>query len=101
MGRIDIAIRHSAGSLEVNITATNSEVLRQLQTVSDNLRSDLSQRQFTEVAVTVAPAPKNNAAPFGDPQQGRGRQQGREQEDQQPGRALAEANDNPSGFSLA
>jgi flagellar hook-length control protein FliK len=101
MGRIDIAIRHSAGSLEVNISATNGEVLRQLQTVSDNLRSDLSQRQFTEVAVTVTPAPKNGAAPFGDPQQGRGRQPGRDQEDNQPGRALAEANDNPSGFSLA
>jgi flagellar hook-length control protein FliK len=75
-------------------------VLRQLQTVSDHLRSDLSQRQFTEVAVTVAPAQKNGAAPFGDPQQGRGRQQGREQEDKQPGRALAEASNNPSAFSL-
>jgi flagellar hook-length control protein FliK len=100
MGRIDIAIRHSAGSLEVNISASNSEVLRQLQTVSDNLRSDLSQRQFTEVAVTVAPAPKNGAAPFGDPQQGRGRQQDREQEENQPGRALAEAGNNGSAFSL-
>jgi flagellar hook-length control protein FliK len=100
LGRIDIAIRHSAGALEVNISATNGEVLRQLQTVSDNLRSDLSQRQFTEVAVTVAPAPKNGAAPFGDPQQGRGRQQGREQDDNQPGRALAEAGNNASAFSL-
>jgi flagellar hook-length control protein FliK len=100
MGRIDIAIRHSAGTLEVNISATNGEVLRQLQNVSDNLRSDLSQRQFTEVAVTVTPAPKNGAAPFGDPQQGRGRQQEREQEDQQPGRALAEADNNASAFSL-
>jgi flagellar hook-length control protein FliK len=100
LGRIDIAIRHSAGTLEVNISATNGEVLRQLQTVSDNLRNDLSQRQFTEVAVTVAPAPKNGAAPFGDPQQGRGRQQNREQEDKQPGRALAEASNNSSGFSL-
>jgi flagellar hook-length control protein FliK len=100
LGRIDIAIRHSAGTLEVNISATNGEVLRQLQTVSDNLRSDLSQRQFTEVAVTVAPAQKNSAAPFGDPQQGRGRQHDREQEDKQPGRALAEASNNPSAFSL-
>jgi flagellar hook-length control protein FliK len=100
LGRIDIAIRHSAGMLEVNISATNGEVLRQLQTVSDHLRSDLSQRQFTEVAVTVAPAQKNSAAPFGDPQQGRGRQQGREPEDKQPGRALAEASNNPSAFSL-
>jgi flagellar hook-length control protein FliK len=100
LGRIDIAIRHSAGSLEVNISASNSEVLRQLQTVSDNLRSDLSQRQFTEVAVTVTPTPKNGAAPFGDPQQGRGRQQDREQEENQPGRALAEAGNNGSAFSL-
>jgi flagellar hook-length control protein FliK len=100
LGRIDIAIRHSAGSLEVTITATNTEVLRQLQTVSDNLRNDLSQRQFSEVAVTVAPAPKNGAAPFGDPQQGRGRQQEREQEDKQPGHALAEASNNASVFSL-
>lgn len=103
LGRIDIAIRHSAGTLEVNISATNGEVLRQLQTVSDNLRSDLSQRQFSEVAVTVAPAPRSNgAAPFGDPQQGgRGRQQGRDQDDQEPGRALAEANNATSVFSIA
>lgn len=100
LGRIDIAIRHSAGALEVSISASNGEVLRQLQTVSDNLRSDLSQRQFTEVAVTVAPTPKHGAAPFGDPQQGRGRQQERDQEDKQPGRALAEAGNNASGFSL-
>jgi len=100
LGRIDIAIRHSAGTLEVNISATHSEVLRQLQTVSDNLRNDLSQRQFTEVAVTVAPAPKNQAAPFGDPQQGRGRQQGRDQEDNQPGRALAETGNADTSFSL-
>jgi flagellar hook-length control protein FliK len=100
LGRIDIAIRHSAGTLEVNISATNSDVLRQLQTVSDNLRNDLSQRQYTEVAVTVTPAPKNNAAPFGDPQQqGRGRQQGRDQ-DNEPGRGLAEAGNPASVFNL-
>jgi flagellar hook-length control protein FliK len=101
LGQIDIAIRHSAGSLEVSISATNSEVLRQLQGVSDNLRNDLSQRQFSEVAVTVAPAPKNNAAPSSDPQQqGRGRQQGREQDEHQPGRGLAEAGNPASAFSL-
>jgi flagellar hook-length control protein FliK len=100
LGRIDIAIRHSAGTLEVNISATNGDVLRQLQTVSDNLRNDLSQRQYTEVAVTVAPAPRNSAAPFGDPQQqGRGRQQGRDQ-DNEPGRGLAEAGNPASVFQL-
>jgi flagellar hook-length control protein FliK len=100
LGRIDIAIRHSNGTLEVNISATNGDVLRQLQTVSDNLRNDLSQRQYTEVAVSVTPAPKNNAAPFGDPQQqGRGRQQGRDQ-DNEPGRGLAEAGNPASVFNL-
>jgi flagellar hook-length control protein FliK len=100
LGRIDIAIRHSAGTLEVNISATNGDVLRQLQTVSDNLRNDLAQRQYTEVAVTVTPTPKNNAAPFGDPQQqGRGRQQGRDQ-DNEPGRGLAEAGNPASVFNL-
>jgi flagellar hook-length control protein FliK len=100
LGRIDIAIRHSAGTLEVNISASNGDVLRQLQTVSDNLRNDLSQRQYTEVAVTVTPTPKNNATPFGDPQQqGRGRQQGRDQ-DNEPGRGLAEAGNPASVFNL-
>jgi len=105
LGRIDIAIRHSNGTLEVNISASNGEVLRQLQTVSDNLRNDLAQRQYTDVAVTVTPAPKSgNASPFGDPQQqqqqqqGRGRQPGREQDE--PGRALAEASHAGSAFSL-
>jgi flagellar hook-length control protein FliK len=103
LGRIDIAIRHSNGTLEVNISASNGEVLRQLQTVSDNLRNDLAQRQYTDVAVSVTPTPKNSgAAPFGDPQQqqqqGRGRQPGREQDE--PGRALAEASHTGSAFSL-
>lgn len=106
LGRIDIAIRHSNGTLEVNITASNGEVLRQLQTVSDNLRNDLAQRQYTDVAVSVTAAPKNGgASPSGESQQhmqqqqqGRGRQPGSEQDE--PGRALAEANHAGSAFSL-
>lgn len=100
LGRIDIAIRHSNGTLEVNISASNTEVLRQLQGVSDNLRSDLAQRQYVDVAVSVTPTPKNGGTPFGDPQQqqGRGRQQERAQ--QEPGRALAEAGNPSSVFSL-
>ncbi|QNA88208.1 flagellar hook-length control protein FliK [Massilia sp. Dwa41.01b] len=102
LGRVEIAIRHSAGSLEVNISATHGEVLRQLQTVSENLRSDLAQRQFTDVAVNVAPAPRGaNATPqFAGDGSDRGRQQdGREQE-HMPGNALAEANTGASSFSL-
>ncbi|VXB34321.1 flagellar hook-length control protein FliK [Massilia sp. 9I] len=106
LGRVEISIRHAAGSLEVNITATHSEVLRQLNTVSDNLRSDLAQRQYTDVSVNVsqatprAQATAQSGAGFGTDAQGRGRQQGQDQDERAPGAALAEANQSTSPFSL-
>jgi len=100
LGRVEIAIRHSAGSLEVHITATHGEVLRQLQSVSEGLRNDLAQRQFSDVSVNVAPAPRAaNGAPMFAGGEGRGRQQESQQE-QGPGQALAEANLGTSPFSL-
>jgi flagellar hook-length control protein FliK len=101
LGRVEIAIRHSAGSLEVNISATHGEVLRQLQSVSEGLRNDLAQRQFTDVAVNVAQAPRGaNGAPMFTGGEGRGRQQDGRQQEQNPGEALAEANSGSSPFSL-
>lgn len=102
LGRVEIAIRHSAGSLEVHISATHGEVLRQLQTVSENLRNDLAQRQFTDVAVNVTQAARGaHPAPlFAGDGGGRGRQQDGQQQEQLPGNALAEANDGASAFSL-
>jgi flagellar hook-length control protein FliK len=101
LGRIEIAIRHSEGSLQVTLSASHGEVLRQLQAVSDNLRNDLAQRQYTEVAVTVTPAPRSGAAnPFGGDAQNRGRQPGREHEDQAPGLALHDAGAQASPFSM-
>lgn len=102
LGRVEIAIRHSAGALEVHISATHSEVLRQLQSVSENLRNDLAQRQFTDVAVNVTQAARGaNAAPqFAGDGGNRGRQQDGQQQEQAPGNALAEANDGASAFSL-
>jgi len=103
LGRIDISIRHAAGSLEVNISATHGEVLRQLNAVSDNLRSDLAQRQSGDVTVNVSQAPRAQSAQagsqFGADAQGRGRQQGQEQE-RAPGQALFEAGKPESPFSL-
>lgn len=90
LGRIDISIRHVAGSLEVNISATHGEVLRQLNMVSDNLRSDLAQRQFSEVSVNVSQAPRAQAGQFGADPQGRGRQPDQEQQERTPGQALAD-----------
>ncbi|MFC3461343.1 flagellar hook-length control protein FliK [Massilia haematophila] len=102
LGRVEIAIRHSAGSLEVHISATHGEVLRQLQSVSENLRNDLAQRQFTDVAVNITQAARSaNAAPqFAGDGGNRGRQQDGQQQEQAPGNALAEANDGASAFSL-
>lgn len=103
LGRIEIAIRHSEGSLQVTLSATHGEVLRQLHAVSDNLRADLAQRQYTEVAVTVAPAPRQaGAAPFGGDGQGegRGRQPGHQHDDQAPGLALLDAGAPAPGFSM-
>jgi len=101
LGRVEIAIRHSAGSLEVHITATHGEVLRQLQSVSEGLRNDLAQRQFSDVSVNIAPAPRAaNGAPMFAGGEGRGRQQDGRQQDHGPGEALAEANLGNSPFSL-
>jgi len=101
LGRVEIAIRHSAGSLEVQISATHGEVLRQLQTVSESLRSDLAQRQFSDVSVNVVPTPRAaNGAPMFAGGEGRGRQQDGRQQEQEPGNALAEANTGFSPFTL-
>ena len=100
LGRVEIAIRHSAGALEVNITATHSEVLRQLHSVSENLRNDLAGRQYTDVAVNVAPARSQAGAQSGADQQGRGRQPEPTPEELTPGNALAEAGHPTSTFSL-
>ena len=86
MGSIEISIRHSAGTLQVSLTASNSEVVRQLNNIGDSVRQDLSNRQFTEVAVTVS-----SARAQAQGQADGGRQQREQQEqgrDRTPGRAL-------------
>jgi len=95
LGRIDIAIRHSGGNLEIHIAASNSDVLRQLNAVSDSLRSDLAGRQYSSVSVNVSDVPRMQAsAQTGGqtPGQGQGDAQGRSRQEQEqtrtPGRAL-------------
>jgi flagellar hook-length control protein FliK len=87
MGSIEISIRHSAGALQVSLSASNSEVVRQLNAIGDNVRQDLSNRQFTEVAVTVssARAPSQGQA---QADTGRQREQQEQERDRAPGRAL-------------
>lgn len=100
LGRIEIAIKHAGGALEVTLTASHPEVRRQLSAISDTLRGDLAQRQFGEVTVNVAPAPRAGASQFAD-QHGRGRQgEPAHQEEAGPGRALGDAGHPASLFSL-
>ncbi|MCC7682571.1 flagellar hook-length control protein FliK [Janthinobacterium sp. FW305-128] len=91
LGRIEISIRHTAGALQVNVTASNSEVLRQLQGIGENMRSDLAQRQYTDVAVNISATPRSPAAHAFAEGDARGqRQPGRQQDDAEPGRALSD-----------
>ncbi|MET0268716.1 MAG: flagellar hook-length control protein FliK [Duganella sp.] len=98
MGSIEISIRHSAGALQVNLSANNSEVLRQLNTIGDSVRQDLSNRQFSEVAVTVSSA-RSQAQSQGQAQADGGRQQREQDQQRTPGRALSE-DDTLSTFAM-
>jgi flagellar hook-length control protein FliK len=98
LGQVEIAVQQQGGALQVRLSATHSEVVNQLQQVSDGLRQDLVQRHATEVSVQVTSAPKD--ADMGRMGQGReGQQQGQpdaqtpQQDERQrrPGRALTEA----------
>ena len=83
LGRIEIVIRHEAGNLQVHLSASNGDVLRQLHMVTEGLRQDLVHRQYGEVAVTVSDLAR----------EGGGQRRGREADDTRdatPGRALAE-----------
>jgi flagellar hook-length control protein FliK len=100
LGRIDISIRHSGGALQVNLSASNNEVLRQLNAIGDNVRQDLSQKQYTEVAVTVSAMPRGAQQGYADGGQG-GRQQGREQQQRAPGRALSDDEQSSGAFAMS
>ncbi|WP_024303382.1 flagellar hook-length control protein FliK [Pseudogulbenkiania sp. MAI-1] len=97
-GSLEIAIRHEAGALTVQLVASHGEVVRQLQAIGDALRQDLSARQYTQVAVEV----REGAPGGGLGQQGQGRS-GRDgqQDNRTPGQALAEAGSEGNGpFAL-
>ena len=94
MGRIEITVRHEAGSLQVQLSATNTEVVRQLQAIGDNLRQDLVQRHYADVSVSV----------FDQARDGRQQQHQQEQgerERRHVGRALADAGQEDAAFTLA
>jgi flagellar hook-length control protein FliK len=97
MGSVEISVRHSGGALQINISASHSEVLRQLNTIGDTVRQDLSQRQFGEVAVTVSSSNARSLADGGQRQQEAHQQ--REQQ-RQPGRALDDGDAGATTFAM-
>lgn len=102
LGSIEIAIRHADGALQVNLSASNSDVLRQLHTIGDSVRQDLSARQYTDVAVTVSSTPRSASAQnFADGGgDNRQRQSGRDGDENTPGRALSDS-EQPYGATFA
>lgn len=92
LGRIEIAIRHEAGSIQVHLSATHGEVVRQLNAIGDSLRQDLGQRAQGDVSVVVSDSAMGRDA------EGRSRGRPQQPEDTGPNRALAEAE---SGTRLA
>lgn len=82
LGTIEILVRHEAGSLQIQLIASNGEVLRQLHGLSDALRQDLIHRHYGDVTVLVSDS--------GWEGEGRPKRHGMP-EPEQPGKALAEA----------
>lgn len=104
LGRVEIAIRHQAGDLQVRIAASHGEVARQIQQVSDQLRQDLVQRHSGEVSVQISQGGLREGdarQAFRDGgQQQQAQQEQQAQQQRRPGRGLAdEAQD--GGYSLA
>ena len=83
----------------MNLSANNSEVLRQLNSIGDSVRQDLSQRQFSEVAVTVSAARAGQGQGQADAD-GRGRQQRDAEDGRTPGRALSEDGSAAGSFAM-
>lgn len=53
LGRIEIVLRQESGQLQVQLSASHHEVVRQLQAMGDGLRQELSHKQGTPVTVQV------------------------------------------------
>lgn len=54
LGALEILVRHEAGQLNVQISASNGDVVRMLQNTSDRLRQELVGQNFLQVNVQVS-----------------------------------------------
>ncbi|NMM79780.1 hypothetical protein B2J86_02355 [Acidovorax sp. SRB_14] len=93
-GQLEITIRRDSAGIQVHLSASSSEVVRQLQAISDGLRQDLMGRQTGEVMVVISHGARDS--------DGRERQKDSAPEQNAPGQALAEAESDqaPARFAL-
>jgi flagellar hook-length control protein FliK len=92
LGRIEIIVQQDVGgALQVHLSASNGEVLRQLHAIGDSLRADLGQRHAQgDVTVVVAESGRDANGRDADGRSRSGQQQ-QGRDDENPGEALAEA----------
>lgn len=72
LGKLEISIQIDAGKLMVHIGASQADVCRSLQQLSDNLRQQLTEQNFVQVQVQVSPDGQSQQQ---DRRQGSGQQQ--------------------------
>jgi flagellar hook-length control protein FliK len=88
LGSLEISIKHEAGALSVQLHASNSDVTKQLHAITDQMRADLSQKEYSSVAVEVRnPAANKDGSP-----------KKHAAESDEVGRALAELDEETSEF---
>ncbi|MFC7419143.1 flagellar hook-length control protein FliK [Iodobacter arcticus] len=63
LGSLEISIKHEAGALSVQLHASNSDVTKQLHAITEQMRADLSQKEYSSVAVEVRDPSANKDGP--------------------------------------
>ncbi|MCX7204617.1 MAG: flagellar hook-length control protein FliK [Proteobacteria bacterium] len=88
LGSLEISIKHEAGALSVQLHASNSDVTKQLHAITEQMRADLSQKEYSSVAVEVRDPAANKE---GSPKK-------QSAETDEVGQALAELDEETSEF---
>ena len=83
-GAIRIELTHEAGAMHVRITASQADVVQQLQAIGEGMRQELNSRQLNEVTVQIHHGRSAEHGDRGDRHQGR---DGSEPEQPAPGRS--------------
>lgn len=91
LGSLEILVRHEAGQLNVQISASHGDVVRMLQQTSDRLRQELVGQNFLQVNVQVS----------SDTQSGQSGQQNRQRFEQEQATVATNPRDAQSGERAA